>query len=98
MFMMALVSGTAFTQCLPDTSYARPGIYPDTATGLPPAFATYLYKTVVTAVIPVDTLIFGARYPVDSIGVLEVTGFLPDLPSPPIPLQVSGKEENAAVC
>ncbi len=73
-FLLILISGKGFTQCLPDTTFVRPGIYPDTATGLPPAFATHQYNTVITAVIPTDTLIFGTRYPVDSIGVTQVTG------------------------
>lgn len=73
-FLLVIISGKGLTQCLPDTTYVRPGIYPDTTAGLPPAFATHQYNTVITAVIPADTLIFGTRFPVDSIGVTQVTG------------------------
>jgi len=64
-----------FGQCEPDTLYTLPGIYPDSATGFPPAYATFEYNLVITAVIPPDTLlpIFGRRN-IDSIGVVDVIG------------------------
>lgn len=62
-------------QCEPNAAYTKPGIYPDSASGFPPAVATYAYNLVVTAVIPNDTLFYPfGLLKVDSIGVHEVTG------------------------
>lgn len=62
-------------QCQPDPQYTQPGIYPDSATGFPPAVATYEYNFVITAIIPVDTIVFPfPRMNIDSIGVAEITG------------------------
>ncbi|MGB4205872.1 MAG: T9SS type A sorting domain-containing protein [Bacteroidales bacterium] len=74
MLLAAIVSSKVISQCVPDTTYIRPGIYPDTSTGIPPAYATYLYEVVITAVIPEDTLFLGSRVPIDSIGVNNVIG------------------------
>ena len=65
MLLAAIVSSKILSQCIPDTSYIRPGIYPDTSTGIPPAYATYMYEVVITAVIPEDTLFLGSRVPVE---------------------------------
>ncbi|PKP47193.1 MAG: hypothetical protein CVT94_12170 [Bacteroidetes bacterium HGW-Bacteroidetes-11] len=65
----------AFGQCIPDPQYTQPGIYPDSATGFPPAIATYEYNFVITAIIPADTIVFPfPRMNIDSIGVAEITG------------------------
>lgn len=65
----------AFGQCIPDPQYTQPGIYPDSATGFPPAVATYEYNFVITAIIPADTAITPTyRVNIDSIGVAEITG------------------------
>lgn len=62
-------------QCQPDPQYTLPGIYPDSATGFPPAVATYEYNFVITAIIPADTIVFPfPRMNIDSIGVAEITG------------------------
>jgi hypothetical protein len=70
LFLIVMVSG----QCIPDPAYTLPGIYPDSATGFPPAFATFEYNFTVTAIIPVDTVLFNQTMNIDSIGVVEVTG------------------------
>ena len=65
----------AYGQCVPNMAYTSPGIYPDSASGFPPAVATYEYNLVITAVIPFDTIIWPfPRLPIDSIGVTEVIG------------------------
>ena len=70
-----LVVTLAFGQCIPDPQYTLPGIYPDSATGFPPAVATYEYNFVITAIIPADTIVFPfPRMNIDSIGVAEITG------------------------
>ncbi len=76
-----------FGQCEPDTLYTLPGIYPDSATGFPPAYATFEYNLVITAVIPPDTLFLGMRRNIDSIGIFTIIGLpegfeaLPNSPS-----------------
>lgn len=71
LFLIVLTSG----QCVPDPAYTLPGIYPDSATGFPPAIATYEYNFTVTAIIPADTIVFPfPRMDIDSIGVVEVAG------------------------
>jgi len=54
-----------------------PGIYPDSATGLPHAYANVLYETVMTVVVPVDTNIMGFTVPIDSIGIVNFQGLPP---------------------
>lgn len=67
-----------YGQCEPNPAYLLPGIYPDSATGFPPAVATYEYNLVITAVIPADTIVFPLpRLPIDSIGMHDIIG-LPD--------------------
>lgn len=75
-------------QCTPDPYITRPGIYPDSAAGFPPAVATYPYNLTITVVVPADTLIPPLPLlPIDSIGVTSVEGlpegfqFLPSRPS-----------------
>ena len=72
LFMMALQS---LGQCIPNPAYTHSGIYPDSATGLPPAVATYEYNAVFTAVIPADTIVPPLpQLNIDSIGVAQITG------------------------
>jgi hypothetical protein len=69
------ISAAAFGQCEPNMAYTRPGIYPDSASGFPPAVATYEYNLVITAVIPADTILYPLPLlPIDSIGVYEISG------------------------
>jgi hypothetical protein len=87
LFMVASFLFKGFGQCEPDTLYTLPGIYPDSATGFPPAYATYEYNLVITAVIPADTLFLGMRRNIDSIGIFTIIGLpegfeaLPNSPS-----------------
>lgn len=64
-----------FGQCEPDPQYTLPGIYPDSVTGFPLAYATFEYNLVITAIIPFDTIVPPLpRLQIDSIGVVEVNG------------------------
>ncbi len=64
-----------FGQCEPDPQYSLPGIYPDSATGFPVAYATFEYNLVITAIIPTDTILFGeTSFQIDSIGLVEING------------------------
>lgn len=44
-------------QCTPDPQFTAPGIYPDSASNLPTAYAGMAYDEVITVVVPEDTLI-----------------------------------------
>ncbi len=65
--------------CVPDNTYTAPGVYPDSATGLSPAYVGVPYNQTITEVVPVDTcivLIFPpcTTIPIDSIIIDTFTG------------------------
>ena len=68
----------ANAQCTPDPQYTAAGIYPDSATGLLPAYVGLAYNQNITIITPADTVvdIFGSMVPVtiDSINLTNVTG------------------------
>lgn len=73
-----LFAAPLFSQpCVPG-SYPGHGVFPDSATGLPPAYVNSLYSEVVTVIVPKDTLIdlgLGPMYfDIDSVGILNITG------------------------
>ncbi|MBP6334978.1 MAG: T9SS type A sorting domain-containing protein [Bacteroidia bacterium] len=63
-------------QCVPDTNITNniPGIYPDSATGLPHAYVGTSYSTVLQIKVPTDTTYLGLPAVIDSINVTGVTG------------------------
>lgn len=61
-FLIALVFG-ANAQCTPDPQYTEGGVYPDSATGLAPAYVGQTYNEVMTIVVPVDSTIFVGSIP-----------------------------------
>jgi hypothetical protein len=75
---LSLPASSAFGQaCVPDTVlYTAPGIYPDSATGIPPAVEHVPYSIVITMIVPADTLIdFGGGptlVTIDSIELIEI--------------------------
>ena len=72
----------ASAQCTPDPQYTAPGIYPDTATGLAPAYVDQSYSEDITVITPTDTVVdvFGQTVPVDidSIVLTSVSGLPPN--------------------
>ncbi|MFN4853693.1 MAG: T9SS type A sorting domain-containing protein [Bacteroidota bacterium] len=75
-FFLLFITFRVGAQCNPDMTITVPGIYPDSATNLPPAFAAQNYSVVMTAVVPADTqaLPFPAPpIPITSIKVGTVT-------------------------
>ena len=67
--------------CTPDPQYTDVGVYPDSATNMPPAYVGTPYAEVITVIAPVDTCvdILGPPFPcqdvpIDSIVVESVTG------------------------
>ncbi|REJ84893.1 MAG: T9SS C-terminal target domain-containing protein [Bacteroidetes bacterium] len=71
-----IFSFKGIAQCIPDTSITRniPGIYPDSATGLPHAFVGVPYSTVLQVKVPRDTVYQGLPAVIDSIKVTGVSG------------------------
>lgn len=71
---------TAFAQnCTPNLMYTSPGVYPDSATGLAPAYVGVPYSETVTAVTPADTcivLLFPpcTTLPIDSVVIDNFSG------------------------
>jgi len=59
--------------CVPGPE-TQPGTYPDSAQGLPHAYANVYYETVITVVVPTDTVVSGFTVPIDSIGIVAVNG------------------------
>lgn len=65
------------SQCVPNTSITVPGIYPDSATGLPAGNVGTLYSEVMQARVPVDTTYNGLPAIINSIDVVSITGLPP---------------------
>jgi len=78
-FVSALLSGTAFAQCTPDLTITIPGIYPDSATGLPPGLAGQPYSEVIQARVLTDTVYNGFPAIISNITITGVTGLPPGL-------------------
>ena len=55
-------------------NYTASGIYPDSAIGIPKAYVNVAYNTVITVVVPTDTVMFGYPFAIDSIGISTVSG------------------------
>lgn len=55
LFVIAIGLSESNAQCTPDPNFNQPGISPDSATNLPPAYVGTAYTAVMTAVVPRDT-------------------------------------------
>ncbi len=69
----------ADAQCVPNTGITIPGIYPDSATGLPAGNMGTLYSEVMQARVPTDTTYNGLPAIITSIDVVSITGLPPGL-------------------
>jgi len=72
----SLLSFSAFSQCVPDTSI-HGGYSPDSATGLPHAIVGMPYSEVVQVGVPAQATISGTTYTIDSVVLTSVTGLPP---------------------
>jgi len=53
-----IITNSAISQvCVPDPSFTSPGIYPDSATGIPPATEGIHYEIVITVIVPADSVV-----------------------------------------
>lgn len=73
-FMLFSLFNTVSAQCVPDSTLTKPGIFPDAVVNLDTATANIYYEMVMTAIVPKDTLFFGSRIPIDSIGISKFEG------------------------
>ena len=78
LFILLFVFGAVYAnaQCTPDPQFVSPGIYPDTATGLDPAYVGQSYNQNITIITPTDTVVdvLGnmVQVTVDSINLTSV--------------------------
>jgi len=54
---ISTIAISGYSQCTPDPQFTQGGIYPDSASGLPPAFVGFAYDEVITVVVPEDTIV-----------------------------------------
>jgi hypothetical protein len=77
-FLFAILFANA--QCTPDPQFTIAGIYPDSATGLTPAYVGQLYEQNITIITPNDTdVVISPGFPavnvtIDNIDLTNVTG------------------------
>ena len=80
---LSLAMATIFTsaQCTPDSQFSVAGIYPDSTTGLSPAYVGQAYNEVITIITPLDTSVVYNGIPINvtiqTIELTSVTGLPP---------------------
>ncbi|MBL0340516.1 MAG: T9SS type A sorting domain-containing protein [Bacteroidetes bacterium] len=80
-FILALTFsiGKSTAQCIPDVTLTVPGIYPDSATGLPAGNVGQPYSEVIQARVLTDTVYNGLPAVISNITITGVTGLPPGL-------------------
>lgn len=79
-FVIALgFAGIINAQCVPDPTITTPGIYPDSATGLPGGTVNVPYSEVIQFRTPLDTSLGSLPVDIVSISVSQVTGLPPGI-------------------
>lgn len=63
---------TVNAQCTPDPNLNNPGISPDSATNLPPAYVNVPYNTTMTANVPIDTSQGGVPVTIEKICIKSI--------------------------
>jgi len=75
---LAIATIFASAQCTPDPQFSAPGIYPDSTTGLSPAYVGQAYNEVITIITPLDTTVEYNGIPIavtiQTIELTSVTG------------------------
>ena len=69
-------SNSSIAQCVPDTAITHnvPGIYPDSATGLPHSYVGLAYLADIQVKVLTDTVYLGFPATIDSIKINSVSG------------------------
>jgi hypothetical protein len=71
---LAIATIFASAQCTPDSQFSAPGIYPDSTTGLSPAYLGQAYNEVITIITPLDTTVEYNGVPLDvTVQTIELT-------------------------
>ena len=80
LLLLTFTCSVAFVQaqCTPDPQFTTAGIYPDSATGLLPAYVGQTYDQNITIITPIDTSVTLLGIPmsviIDNIDLLSVSG------------------------
>jgi len=78
---LVTVAFAASAQCTPDPQYTEGGVYPDSATGLAPAYVGTPYSETITVIVPLDTTLMIGPIPFtltfDSVVVSDWQGLPP---------------------
>lgn len=77
--VLAFAVGKSFAQCIPDITLTQPGIYPDSATGLPAGTVNQPYSEVIQARVLTDTVYNNLPAIITNITITGVTGLPPGL-------------------
>jgi hypothetical protein len=79
--ILLVTAFSASAQCTADPQYTTPGVYPDSATGLPAAIAGTPYNETITIIVPLDTTLMIGPIPFtldfDSVVVSDWQGLPP---------------------
>jgi hypothetical protein len=78
-FTTGIISLQAVGQCVPDVTITTPGIYPDSATGLPAGTVGTPYNEVIQVKVLTDTTLAGLPVTITSITIDQVIGMAPGL-------------------
>ena len=71
---LAIATIFASAQCTPDAQFSSPGIYPDSTTGLSPAYVGQAYNEVITIITPLDTSVEYNGIPINvTVQTIELT-------------------------
>ena len=79
LLLAVITARPAAAQCTPDITITTPGIYPDSATGLPAGTVGVPYSEVIQLRVPTDTFLFGQTVIITDITITGVTGLPPGI-------------------
>ncbi|MFI5219291.1 MAG: T9SS type A sorting domain-containing protein [Bacteroidia bacterium] len=72
--LISVIAGKTNAQCVPDPTITDPGVYPDSATGLPPACLGVPYSTTIQVRVLTDTTFNGLPVVITSVDIMNVIG------------------------
>jgi hypothetical protein len=77
--VISLTFAQANAQCTPAASLPRDGIFPDSATGFMPAFASTPYSQIIQLKVPSDTVYLGATVSITRIAISGAVQVVPPI-------------------
>ncbi len=78
-FLVSGILTSSYAQCVPDLTITSPGIYPDSATGLPSGTVGIPYNEVIQVKVLTDTVSGGFPVIITNITITSVSGLPPGL-------------------